>query len=34
MRYRELIDAEKVRLDKVNGAIEEIESKIEELENL
>lgn len=33
MRYRELMDAEKIRLDKVNAAIEEIESKIEELEN-
>jgi DNA repair exonuclease SbcCD ATPase subunit len=33
MRYRELIDAEKLRLDKINTTIEEIEAKIEELEN-
>jgi DNA repair exonuclease SbcCD ATPase subunit len=33
MRYRELMDEEKVRLDKANSAIEEIEAKIEELEN-
>lgn len=33
IRYRGLIDEEKVRLDKVNSAIEEIETKIEELEN-
>lgn len=33
MRYRELIDAEKFRLDKINTTIEEIEAKIEELEN-
>lgn len=33
MRYRGLMDEEKVRLDKANTAIEEIETKIEELEN-
>lgn len=33
MRYRELMNEEKVRLDKANNAIEEIETKIEELEN-
>jgi DNA repair exonuclease SbcCD ATPase subunit len=33
MRYRGLMDEEKVRLDKANHAIEEIETKIEELEN-
>jgi len=33
MRYRGLMDEEKVRLDKANSAIEEIETKIEELEN-
>jgi DNA repair exonuclease SbcCD ATPase subunit len=33
MRYRGLMDEEKVRLDKANNAIEEIETKIEELEN-
>jgi hypothetical protein len=33
MRYRELMDEEKVRLDKANSAIEENEAKIEELEN-
>jgi len=32
MRYRELLDAEKERLDKANVAIEEIEEKILELE--
>lgn len=34
MRYRGLMDEEKVRLDKANDAIEEIESKIEALENV
>jgi DNA repair exonuclease SbcCD ATPase subunit len=33
MRYRQLMDEEKARLDKANNAIEEIEAKIEELEN-
>lgn len=33
MRYRELMNEEKARLDKANSAIEEIETKIEELEN-
>jgi hypothetical protein len=33
MRYRGLMDEEKIRLDKANHAIEEIETKIEELEN-
>ena len=33
MRSRELMDEEKVRLDKANRAIEEIEAKIEELGN-
>ena len=33
MRYRELLDSEKARLDKVNEAIEEIENKIDDLEN-
>lgn len=32
MRYGELIDAEKARLDKANNAIEEIEEKISELQ--
>jgi len=32
MRYRELLDAEKIRLDKVGAAIEEIEQKIVALE--
>jgi len=32
MRYREMIDAEKVRLDRASAAIEEIEEKIAELE--
>jgi hypothetical protein len=32
MRYRELLDEEKTRLDKVNQAIDEIEEKILELE--
>lgn len=32
MRYRELIDSEKTRLDKVNAAITELEKQIEELE--
>ena len=32
MLYRELLDQEKERLDKVNGSIGEIEEKIEELE--
>jgi len=34
MRYRGLMDEEKVRLDKANHAIEEIETKIEALENV
>ncbi len=33
MRYRALMDEEKVRSDKANNAIEEIETKIDELEN-
>ncbi|MBS0648177.1 MAG: hypothetical protein JSS10_03005 [Verrucomicrobia bacterium] len=33
MRYRQLMDEEKVRLDKAHHAIEEIEAKIDELEN-
>ncbi len=33
MRYRELMDAEKKRLEKVNAALEEIEAKIEDLES-
>ena len=32
MMYRELIDAEKVRLDNANASIQEIEEKISELE--
>lgn len=32
MRYRELIDSEKTRLDKVNAAITELETQIDELE--
>ncbi len=32
MRYRELIDSEKTRLDKVNAAITELEEQIDELE--
>ena len=32
MMYRELIEAEKISLDKVNAAIEEIEEKIAEIE--
>jgi DNA repair exonuclease SbcCD ATPase subunit len=34
MRYRELMNEEKVRLDKANHAIEEIETKIEAVENV
>jgi len=34
MRYRGLMDEEKVRLDKATHAIEEIETKIEALENV
>ena len=33
MRYRTLMDEERIRLDKVNHAIEDIEAKIEELES-
>ncbi len=33
MRYRELLDQEKARLDKANAIIEEIEEKIRELES-
>jgi hypothetical protein len=32
MRYRELIDSEKTRLDKVNAAIAELETQIDQLE--
>ncbi len=32
MRYRELIDSEKVRLDKINKTIADLESQIEKLE--
>lgn len=32
MRYRELIDSEKTRLEKVNAAITELETQIEQLE--
>ncbi|MFS8563778.1 MAG: hypothetical protein LVR00_05465 [Rhabdochlamydiaceae bacterium] len=33
MHYREMMDAEKLRLDKVNAAIEDIEDKISSLED-
>jgi uncharacterized protein Yka (UPF0111/DUF47 family) len=32
IRYRELLDEEKKRLDKVHAAIEEIEKQIDEIE--